>query len=1454
MNKNPVPHNEKERVKALRSYKLLDSENEEAFDNIVQIASAVCKVPISLITLIDENRQWIKAKIGMDIVETAREDSFCQYTILHNELLEIQDATKDDRLNKMEAVTGDDHIRFYAGYPLVDPKGYAIGSLCVIDKEPHQLNDEQRRILKLLAGQVVALVLMRKENETFRNYQQLFELSNAIIVVLGFDGYFKEINPAFCRLLGWSKEELLAKHIVDFVHPDDRDSVIEKMQQLGDSQPTSNIERRYLKKSGEYAYIKWDTTPDIAGELIYGIGRDVTAEKHAQELVRITNDKLRAFFEHSQGLMCTHDLQGNFISVNQAGASLLGYTVEEVLGKSLFDIVPATQHTGLRAYLHEMLTVGKSQGQMTTVHKNGSRLVWLYNNIVEQGINDEPYVIANAIDISERHKLEKDLERTREMLELTNHMARIGGWMIDMAKDVVYWTTVTSEIHEVPPMFVPTLSNAINFFKKGESYQQITRAINQARNHGKSWDLELQLITAKGREIWVRTQGHADMENGTARRMYGTFQDIDHRKKTELEAERSRKLLREVLAAASEVSIIATDLEGRITVFNSGAERLLGYQAAELLGKQFIPELHDAQEVEEKKLALLKEYNITLNEFEAMTYIPNQKGSEQGEWTFITKHRERKTVSLVITPIRDVDNNQIGYLGIATDISERKKAEQDFLRERARLLSFVEHAPAAVAMFDKKLCYIAASKRWMEEYHLSGNIIGESHYDVFPNISDEWKDIHQQVLKGVVMKRDEEVWRPAGWKHNQYLRWEVRPWFLLDNTIGGIMMFTQDITESVIQREELKHAKQIAEQVSVAKSEFLANMSHEIRTPLNGVIGFTDLVLKTKLTETQQQYLTIVNQSGNVLLSIINDILDLSKIEAGKFELDEERCDLFEMGSQAADIIAYQAQKKGVEILLNIATDLPRFIYIDALRLKQVLVNLLGNASKFTERGEIELKIEALSDLVEGEIALRFEVRDTGIGIKPEKQAKIFEAFSQEDASTTKKYGGTGIGLTISNKILALMGSKLQLLSTPGVGSTFYFDVTCKAETGDAEAWTPIEEIKHVLIVDDNLHNREILKQMLLLKGIQSTTVSNGLEAIQQLASGTEFDLLMVDYHMPYMDGLETIRKVRENFFDHGLEKPIILLHSSSDDETIISGCETLHVRHRLVKPIKMWELYQTLQRLYKPIEEGLQQNAMQDVLGGDLRAQIMVVEDNAVNMLLTKTILKKFAPNVDLIEVTNGIDAVKLTFQQRPDLILMDVQIPEMNGYEATQKIREWEQHNNYPHIPIIALTAGNIKGEREKCLAAGMDDFLSKPVVEESIIAVLKKWLNASIIQEIKPMPIENPSEHFNMDVLTMYLGEDNISPEILELSVNEITKSLQTLEESIETKNLEGVKRMGHKLFGTTSMVGMKTMAGLAREFDTLEAFDTAHVMRLWADTQAASSIALSMVEEQIKKLSI
>jgi PAS domain S-box-containing protein len=880
---------------------------------------------------VDKDRQWFKSRVGLETEETRRDVSFCQYTLEEDQLMEVEDAEKDERFKSNELVTREPNIRYYAGLPLIDPNGYALGALCVIDRVPRQLDQHQKEILTLLRDEVVTLIVNRKEKEKYRESEQ----------------------------------------------------------------------------------------------------------------------KLKAFFDNSQGLMCTHDLKGNFITVNDAGAKILGYTRDEIQVLSLFDIVPSEGHENLQNYLDAIVRHGTIKGEMRTMTRSGDMRIWMFNNILQASDNKIPYVIGNAVDITEQHFLEKKLKHAQATLMRTGRVARIGGWEYTPADGKIVWSEITREIHEVPEDYEPELTTALQFYKAGASRNKIQTAIEHALATGESWDLELEIVTFVGHELWIRALGNADFENGHCVRLYGTFQDIDKRKRIEAESSNSKKLLAEVLDATSAVGIIATDNAGVITLFNTGAENLLGYHSEEVIGKFGLAHFHLEEELVLRTKDLEVELGRSVDKLRFFVDMAELHGAEQQEWIYCRKDGSQLHVSLAVTLIRDINDNVIGYLAIATDIS---------------------------------------------------------------------RIIHQ--------------------------------------------------------REELEKAKLIAEQANAAKSQFLANMSHELRTPLNGIVGFTDLLLGTALEDTQKEYLTIVDQSANLLLGIVNDILDFSKIEAGKLELEIEQTDLYDLVIQLTNFLNLQIKTKNLAFYLNIAADVPHYIWVDALRIKQVLMNLLSNATKFTEKGTIELSITVESHDTD-QAVLCFSVKDTGIGIKEDKLERIFDAFTQEDNSMTKRYGGTGLGLTISNKLLKMMDSELKLESTFGVGSRFFFNIHVRS-IWEINEWEGLKKIKDVLVVAEEESERNALARMLSLKNIDSVQAKTGFEVLQMLKGGRCFDAILIDNQLPIISGIETIKNIREKKFNNNFEHNIIPIFSA-EEQDIELLCHSLAISCWLIKPVKPEDLYSVL-------------------------------------------------------------------------------------------------------------------------------------------------------------------------------------------------------------------------------------------------------------------------------------
>ncbi|MGE8721570.1 PAS domain-containing protein [Leptospira terpstrae] len=942
--------------------------------------------------------------------------------------------------------------------------------------------------------------------------------------------------------------------------------------------------------------------------------------------------------------------------------------------------------------------------------------------------------ISYLIDITERKdkeleilKQRDELARIKLLFEETNAAANVGSWDVDIINNKLFWAKETKLIHEVPEDYNPQLDTAFDFYPIESHKQMLLHAFEMAVTKGTSYDLVVQLKTRLGKLKWARAIGHSVFKDGKCIRVFGSFQDITKSVNLDKQREDALSKLETILDATTHVTIIGADTTGIITHFNKGAEYHLQYDAEEVVGKTTPSIFRRPEEIAARSANLSNEFRVPITGFDTFIHKAKLGEFDSHEWTYVRKDKTEFPVQLVVTATKNKNGEITGYLGIGIDISAHKATEEALRASESRWQFALEGSGDGIWDWNSQTNKVFFSNQWK-------NMLGYSEEEIGSDISEWESRVHPEDKPNYFLDLDKHFNGETSVYVNEHrmlckngtYKWILDRGKVIEWTENGKplrMIGTHtDITERKLLENALIVARENAEKASQAKSDFLANMSHEIRTPLNGVIGFSDLLMRTELNQVQKKYMETVYLSASSLLDLINDILDFSKIESGKMELYKERINIYDLLHQIAEIVKHKAYEKGLELILNISPKVPRNIFVDSLRLRQILLNLIGNALKFTLKGEIQIKISS-EPKDNNEHELLFEVIDTGIGISPENRDKIFEVFSQADTSTTRQFGGTGLGLSISSKLLNLFNSKMELESERDKGSRFFFKILTLADN-ERNTEPALEEIKKVMVLDDNETNLLVIHEMLSYKGIQVDCFRSPKDALNTISSGTFYDVVITDFNMPEVNGLDFIEKLLKIVETKNLKKPFLSLHTSSNEESIYKRGKDLGVQSILLKPIQTNILYESLEKLvsgkmtevitpnYEPVHP----------IHTNEKIKIMIVEDNPVNMMLTKAIVQKSLPGTIIIEAENGALAVENFIQTEPQLIFMDVQMPEMNGYDATKEIRKLA---NGKSVPIIALTAGTLSGEEERCLECGMNDYISKPVVLKTISEKMKHWL---------------------------------------------------------------------------------------------------------------------------------
>jgi len=889
-------------------------------------------------------------------------------------------------------------------------------------------------------------------------------------------------------------------------------------------------------------------------------------------------------------------------------------------------------------------------------------------------------------------------------------------------------------------------------------------------------------------------------------------QEIAERKRAE-DVLRHSEALYSSLVENLPVQMLRKDLGGRFTFANEAFCQLLGRPLGEIIGKT--------------------DFDFYPREFAQKYRHDDQKVIEAGE-VFEDVERNEKDgeisfVQVMKSPVRDAEGKIIGTQAIFWDVTKRKEAELALEQERYLLHALMDNLPHNIYFKDTASRFTRINRSLAEWFglHDAAEALGKTDFDFFTDEhAQQARADELEVMstgRPLLDREEKETWQggKVTWATTAKL-----PLYDEEGRVVGTFGISRDITDKKQAAEALKAAKEAAETANRAKSDFLAHMSHEIRTPLNAIIGMTELVLDSELTASQQEYLRMVRESGESLLSVINDILDFSKIEAGKLELESVAFDLHDMLGDTMKSLALRAHGKGLELACQLHPDVPEGLVGDSGRLRQIVVNLVGNAIKFTERGEVVLDVQRES--AEGDaVALHFAVSDTGIGIPEAKREQIFDVFEQADTSTTRRYGGTGLGLAIACRLVDCMGGRLCVDSEVGRGSTFHFSAQFALATEEIGAERPIStdclQGLPAMVVDDNATNRRILDEMLRNWGMSPVTVSGADEALQQLHEaqdqGRPFRLVLTDANMPDVDGFTLAERIKR---DDGIGSTVIMMLTSGDRPGDVARCEQLGVAAYLLKPIKQSELFDAIaMALGLTVAEDADADAAAGMLQELPPLRVLLAEDSLVNQKLAVGLLESRGHSI--VVANNGAEAITALQSQRFDLVLMDVQMPEMDGLEATAAIRSKERQTG-AHVPIIAMTAHAMKGDRERCLEAGMDEYVSKPIRARRLFDTIAALLGTAIEPESEgpslahaPLPESDALDW--TEALRTVRGDHELLRAVIEAFLEESPTLLAAIHQAVAENDASALRVASHSLKGAVSHLGAARIVGLAYELEKL-----------------------------------
>ena len=1291
----------------------------------------------------------------------------------------------------------------------------------------------------------------------------LFAAMSDVILMLDAEGRYIRIAPTNPSLLYRPTEDLIGRSVREVFDEEMAESLLAHIGRALEEGEPFNTE--YVLRIGDQDVWFASTVSPVSEDRVLFVARDVTERKRAEQALMESEERYRLVARATNEVIWDNDFTTNGQVWDGATEAIFGYPPEEMgdTGDWWEERIHPEDRDRVLASVEEMLAGGHETwvDEYRFRRADGAYVTLVDRTLVVRDAEGRPLrLLGSMMDVTERKKAEEEvLQKTRVLDAFSSDLRELHRLSTDRHEDTeALFSDYLAAGREIFGLSTGMISQV-------EDGDYIVRAIETSELEMKAGDVrplgstycsavvetggtisydrvgetpgmnrhplydEMGIESYIGAPIRVEDDVYGVLLFCSTQVRDGGFEAFE-REIIELmaqgigraiAADRAQADLKEseerfrAIVENTQEWLWARDLEGVTTFSNPAIESVLGYGVEEILGVPISNFIHP------------EDYE------EFADLVPDLVAEKRG-WTGLVvrwRHKagEYRFVESNATPVLDAAGEVAGFRGADRDITDRIRAQRELRESEERYRVLIETVQEGLAYIAPEGGVVTFCNRAYAEilgYSSPDEVVGRSFLDhVNPEDLEKIEDQREMRARGVSSAYEVTVTAADGTE--KVLSATGAPLFRSDGSYGGAVQTIVDTTGRKRYEQGLEQARIAAEAANRAKSDFLANMSHEIRTPMNGVIGMTDLLIDTDLSEEQREYAEIVRRSGENLLAIINDILDFSKVEAGHMRIEILDFDLRASVEDTASLLAEKAQAKGLELANVVEPGLPTALRGDPGRIRQVLTNLLGNAVKFTDSGEVVLRV-GLAEERPDAVVVRFEVSDTGIGMTEEQMGRLFRSFTQADASTTRRYGGTGLGLAISKRLVELMGGEIGVDSEPGEGSTFFFTLPLAKQVEPRERPRPMRDLRglRVLVVDDNATNRRVLREQLSSWETDDSAAEDGTRGLQMAREAAEegrpYAVAILDMQMPGMDGMQLARELRTDPATAGMR--LVLLTSmgyrGEDDEARRSGIDAY-----LTKPVRQSELYDVVSTVMGTLAEEepglITRNTLRE-RGTRPAPSLLLAEDNPVNQKVAVRMLERLGYRVDVAE--DGREALDALDRHDYAAVLMDVQMPGMDGYEATAEIRHreaaraWGEHHN---VPIIAMTANAMQGDREKALVAGMDDYLPKPVRQEALAETLSRWVPEEAGRpEGRPDPdgngaAEDPEPPLDEAVLAGLRDlQDEDEPDILEelarMFLADGSRRIEEIRSSLAKGDAAGVERAAHTLKGGAGNMGAKRMA--------------------------------------------